>query len=268
MKGIRLDTAIYGLSQVLERALSFLLLPILTKGISPAEYAIWSQVVVVTGLMIPILMLGFPNAIIKLTPKWAAEPTVGRSILCAIFVTILLLLVVILFVFIVFDKEVARLAFDQNVSVPYVPLLFLIILTEVLFDCVVSYLRASGLITRISVYLLIRGVARVVVFFAALNLLSKDFIFAFVSLTVLQLLFVLYTVQRDLPWKSIVSSGLTPGRVYWPEVMSASLPLVPLALLIAANSSLGRFLLLHSHDLTVVATFSAAYSLTAIPAAL
>ncbi len=268
MKGIRLDTAIYGLSQVLERALSFLLLPILTKGISPAEYAIWSQAVVVSGLMIPILMLGFPNAIIKLTPKWATEPTVGRSILCAIFVTIILLLVVLLFVFIIFDKEVARLAFDQSVSVPYVPLLFTIILSEVLFDCAVSYLRACGLITRISVYMLIRGLARVAVLFVVLNLLNKGFLFAFISLTLLQLLFILFVVQQDLPWKSIAASGLSPGRLHWAEVIAASLPLVPLSLLISANNSFGRFLLLHSYDLTVVAIYSAAYSLTAIPAAL
>ena len=53
-----------------ERLVSFFLLPILTKLVTPAEYAIWSQSIIIAGVLMPVILLKFETSIIKFFPTW------------------------------------------------------------------------------------------------------------------------------------------------------------------------------------------------------
>ena len=66
MKG----TLSHGSARLVERLVSFFLLPILTKIITPAEYAIWSQTIIIAGLLTSVISLKFESSIIKFYPTW------------------------------------------------------------------------------------------------------------------------------------------------------------------------------------------------------
>jgi O-antigen/teichoic acid export membrane protein len=65
----RSDTTVYALSQIVERLLSFFLLPLLTKEITIEEYGIWSQLILIIGVSTPILLLGLQTALVRFLPQ-------------------------------------------------------------------------------------------------------------------------------------------------------------------------------------------------------
>ena len=64
MKG----TFFFTTTMMAERIVSFFLLPILTKSLTIEEYAIWTQSIIIVGVLVPIVLLKFETTIIKFLP--------------------------------------------------------------------------------------------------------------------------------------------------------------------------------------------------------
>ena len=77
MKGI----LSYGSAKFAERLVSFFLLPILTKIVTPAEYAIWSQSIIVAGVLMPVILLKFETSIVKFFPTWNNQNKKQNSVI-------------------------------------------------------------------------------------------------------------------------------------------------------------------------------------------
>ena len=77
MKGV----VSYASAKFAERLVSFFLLPVLTKLITPAEYAIWSQSIIVAGILMPVILLKFETSIIKFIPTWNSQNKKQNSII-------------------------------------------------------------------------------------------------------------------------------------------------------------------------------------------
>ena len=60
MKG----TLSYASARFTERLVSFFLLPVLTKIVTPEAYAIWSQSIIVAGVLMPVILLKFETSIV------------------------------------------------------------------------------------------------------------------------------------------------------------------------------------------------------------
>ena len=68
---IKYPAIAFGTSVVVERLISFAILPILTKSLPPEVYAIWTQIVITGSFLTTLLLLGLDSALIKF---YASKP--------------------------------------------------------------------------------------------------------------------------------------------------------------------------------------------------
>jgi O-antigen/teichoic acid export membrane protein len=260
----RNDTAIYGLAQVAERLLSFFLLPLLTKATSTEEYGVWSQLIVVAGISTPIVLLGLQTALVRYLPRWCDAMQVHYSMVLRAFSAVAGVLVLMTIALAIFRNELGLAFFGTSGHAIYVLLLAGFIMTEVLFELLVSVLRAGGLIRRIACYLLLKSAARISVFLFVLVHLGGTFQTAVLSFIVCQFCFLFLLILREIPVRNVAKAGLKPSRPYWGETLRFALPMVVLALLTGLNNSVDRFFLTHFLGVHEVAVYAAAYSLAGI----
>jgi O-antigen/teichoic acid export membrane protein len=115
------DTIFFASAMIAERLISFFLLPILTKLVTPAEYAIWSQSVIISGMMIPVVLLGFQTAVVKFLPLWDNQKKSQHSVILFMLISILTLFSLIAAAALYFDSSVALLIFGSSEMSFYVP---------------------------------------------------------------------------------------------------------------------------------------------------
>lgn len=257
------DTVIYGFSQIIERGMSFFLLPILAKAISASEYAIWSQSVVISGVMTPILLLGFQTALIKYWPSWEIEDR-QNSMMLTMLGGIGLVMLAVAIGLMVFDHQVANLIYGASKYSPYIHVLIGMMITEALFEFIVGILRANGLIKKISIYVVVKGGFRVSIFFILLHLIDVGFYAAFIVFISGQLLLIAAIYKKNIYWKKNINIKSSSSKDEWLGIVKFSIPLVMLGSLIAVNNFTDRFFLTNLYGLDKVAAYSAAYSLVAI----
>lgn len=246
--------------------LSFFLLPVLVKAVSPAEYAIWAQSIVVTGVLTPIVSMSFQPALVKFFPLWASILRVRDSVLLAMLSAIFALLIAVSIIIVALPGSIANLVFGQVIYAAYIPLLAGLLVSEVLFEFLVGILRATGRIRLIALYIFLKGFWRIGVLLVVLYGMNGDFHKAFLAFVLVQLLFVALMYAKDVPAKRILESGLATGRAHWGEVLSFSLPLIALTVMIGLNNFTDRFFLTHLYGLEDVAVYAATYSLAAVAA--
>jgi O-antigen/teichoic acid export membrane protein len=260
------NTLVYGLAVIAERVFSFFLLPILAKAISPSEYAIWSQSIVVAGVIVPVVLMGFQTAVVKYFPLWGSRPEVRDSVLLAMLTIILALLTLVSVVGALFPHDVADMAYGEVLYAGYVPLLAVLLMSEALFEFLVGVLRATDRIRLIALYTMLKGVWRIAIFLIALHVTNGNFHAAFLAYVWVQFLFVLLMYVKDIPIALVLKRGISVGKLHWPEVLAFSLPLVALSVMTGLNNFTDRFFLTHFHGLDVVAAYAASYSLASIAA--
>ena len=258
------DTLFFAAAMVAERLVSFFLLPILTKSVSPEEYAIWSQSIVISGAMIPLVLLGFQTAVVKFFPLWEQKKQLQNSALLFVLTTIFLLLGVVVSVMVVMDHTIATLLFGNVAHNHYVQLLAAMLVSEALFELLVGILRATSRIQRVSIYLLLKGLWRNGVIMWVLMGIDGTFYQAFYGFVLFQFLITVLIYLKEVQPFSLVLVGWERAREHWGKILQFSLPLVPLAALTAANNFVDRLFLIHLHGLEMVAVYSAAFSLAAI----
>ena len=264
MSSIKKDTIVFGVTQIAERVVSFLLITVLAKSVSQDEFAIWSQSVVVSGFATPVLLLGFQTALIKYMHRFEDEPAKWHSLLFAMLTGIAFTMVALVLTMTLFPAGYSWLIFGNPKYVVYIQPLVAMIVSESLMEFMVGLLRAGGKIRKISYYLFVKSLFRMGVFCAAVYLNSFSFYWAFLSFTIVQLGFVGYLYLRYLPFGKMFVTGLSAARDMWREVLTYALPLVPLALVTALNSFAGRFFLANMHGLEEVAGYSASFSIAAL----
>lgn len=260
------STSIYGLALLAERILSFVLLPVLVKAVSPAEYGIWAQSIVVSGVLTPVVLMGFQTGLVKFFPLWEPFLRVRDSILLAMFSAIFVSLIAISVIVIALSGSIANLIFGQVAYATYIPLLAGLLVSEALFEFLVGILRATGRIRLVALYIFLKGFWRIAAFLAVLYGTNGDFYKAFLAFVLIQLLFVALMYIKDVPIMRILGSGFVTGRTHWREVRLFSLPLVALAVLTGLNNFTDRFFLTHMYGLEEVAAYAATYSLAAVVA--
>lgn len=263
---LRSNTLVYGLAMAAERLLSFFLLPILAKAISPAEYAIWAQSIVVAGVLTPVVLMGFQTALVKYFPLWEPTPQRRDSILLAMFAAILVALLAASASSTSLAGSASELVYGKAEYAPYIPLLAALLVSEALFEFLLGILRATNRIRLIALYILLKGAWRIGTFLAVLYGTGGDLHKAFLAFVLVQVLFVALMYAKDVPIARIFGSGLTDGRAHWGEVLSFSLPLVPLAIMTGLTNFTDRFFLTHLFGLEEVAAYAAAFSLAAVAA--
>jgi O-antigen/teichoic acid export membrane protein len=260
----RSDTAIYGLTQVAERLISFFLLPLLTKTTSAEEYGIWSQLIVVAGISTPVVLLGLQTALVRYLPRWRDALQVQYSMMLRTVSAVTSVFLVMAIVLIFFQLELGIVFFGASEHAIFVPMLAGLILTEVLSEFLVAVLRAEGFIRRLAYYLLFKSAARISILLVVLGYLGGGFQAAVLSFVVCQFCIVLLFGMYEMPVRRIARAGLVASRPYWRETLKFALPIVVLAVLTGLNNFADRFFLTYFLGVHEVAVYAAGYSLAGI----
>ena len=260
------NTILYGIAVLSERVVSFFLIPVLTKAITPADYAIWAQSIVVVGVLNPLLLLGFQTSLVKFYPLWENRPVECDSVLLAMLTMILALLTIASVVLISFSERIAILVYGKSEYMAYMPVLAIFLASEALYQFINSFLRATHHFRLISIYTVFKGIWRLGVFLALLYGANWDFYRAFMAFVFIQSVFIVLIYAKELPYSKLWKAGLATGRNHWGEVLSFSFSLVALWIMTGFNNSLDRFFLAHFRGLEDLGAYSAAYSLAAVSA--
>ncbi len=260
MKG----TFSYATARFTERLVSFFLLPILTKLVTPAEYAIWSQTIVITGILMPVVLLKFETAIIKFIPNWTSKNKKENSIILFMLTLILLLFCLVAIITLVFDEQLALLIFgDYQLSI-YIPIIIGLLLSELLFEFLIALLRISNRIGNISTYIIMKGLWRLGVIVLLLIGVDSSFYYAFWSFVLFQLFITIGLFFLEIDIFFMIKTGLKKGRSNWVKVLKFSLPLVPFIILLMIHNFIDRFLITYFLGLDLLAPYVAAFSLAVV----
>lgn len=270
---LRLDTALYGGAMLVDRLLALLLLPLLTRAIGAADYGAWTQTMVVSGLLLPLVLFAFPTTIVRsfAAAARAHERLPGFVRLGGI---ALLLLAVALALLWAARWPVAQLVWGDTARVALVPALAGVLVGDVAVEFANAWLRAAGRIGLIAGGLVLRSVLRYAVVWAlvapgGVPLVQWLPVYAAVQAALGAGLLVLarWQLKRAAAAAPVAASGAT-GPESLSSMLRFSAPLVALALFGALNASVDRFLLVRGLGLDAVAVYAAAVSLCAVPAAL
>lgn len=255
------DTVVYGLAMVIDRALGFLLLPILTGALSKDTYGAWSQVLTAYALLSTVLLLGFYHSSLRYLSARPAEEK-GRvfhgmlamiAASCAVFLLAAWLVPEIL----------SEVLFADAGYKSAITAVSVFVVSECFFEFVVlAFLRAERRIALCAVYQLLKGFARIaVLWYGALNTPSLSGLLFNLALVNGGLVIVAY-VAHVAPSVPLAIGGL--GRSYWKELLGFSAPIIVMTALGWGNSFANRFLIAHQLGLADLAVFSANYSIASI----
>ena len=244
-----------------ERLVSFFLLPILTKLVTPAEYAIWSQSIIIAGVLMPVILLKFETSIIKFFPTWNNQNKKKNSVILFMLTLILIVFCLVTTIALVFDEQIAHLIFGDYQLSLYIPLVLGLLLSELLFEFLIALLRISNRIYKISIYILMKGIWRLAIITLILIGTEGSFYLAFWSFVLFQMFITLLLCVWEINPSSLVEAGLKKSKSNWTKVLKFSLPLVPFIILMMIHNFIDRFFITHFLGLKSLAVYTAGFSL-------
>ena len=260
MKG----TLSYASARFIERLVSFFLLPVLTKVVTPTEYAIWSQSIVIAGILMPVILLKFETTVVQFFPNWNNQNKKENSVILFMMILILCLFCLFTIIVLVFDEKIAYLIFGDHQLSLYIPIVIGLVLSELLFEFLIALLRISNRINNISIYIIMKGIWRLGIITLVLVGVGSSFYFAFWSFVLFQLFITIGLYFWEINLFSLVKTGLKNGRSKWVKVLKFSLPLVPFIILLMIHNFVDRFLITYFLGLDSLAPYSAAFSLAVV----
>lgn len=257
MKGIFSYTS----ARFAERLVTFLILPILTKTITPLEYAVWTQSIIVAGVLMPVILLKFETSLVQFFPDWNNQNKKQNSVILFMLLLIFIMFSLFTIIALIFDEKIAHLIFGNTKLSFYIPLIIGLLLSELLFEFLIALLRVSNRIGKISIYILMKGIWRVGILVLILIGIKSSFYFAFWVFVSFQLFATLLFYILDIKPLSLINAGLKRGKPLWKKVLKFSLPLVPFIIFLMVHNFIDRFFITHFLGLSSLATYNAGFAL-------
>ncbi len=255
------DTFLYAISVFAERALSFFIIPLLTKTLSQELYAVWTQIIITSGLLVPVVLVGFSNATVRFLAGESDRTKISRIFhgMCAIIFSVLVFIGIYAFLF---PFQLSALMFGTGSYFRLVYLFGFFLATEAFFELFIAFLRAQKEIRVISLYYFSKSLFRIVLLSLGIIFLRIDFIYIFFAIFIVQALMVVYIYLRHI----FSEYGLFLGSmgIEWKNIIVFSLPLIPYGFLIWANNFIDRYFILHMLDIKQVSIYAVTYSLAGI----
>jgi O-antigen/teichoic acid export membrane protein len=266
---LRRDTLVYGAALAFDRFLGLLLLPVLTRLLSPADYGAWSQTGVAAGLLMAIVLCAFPTVIVRhyaaaVGPRFAAFRRIGAFCL-GLGATVALSGWLA-------PQTLGRLAYGDSQHQLLVPALLVWMLAEAGIEFDVAWWRALGRIRGIAGVLVLRSVFRLgmALSLAAYSdqplagwLMTYSLGLLMLSLCLTALAGWAVSGAHASPAASRPTSALTAPT--FPQQLMEATPLMLLSVLTVLSGSLDRYVLAAVLDLEALARYAAAASLAALP---
>lgn len=265
--GLKSDTLWYGSAVLIERALGLLLLPLLTRRLSEAEYGIWAQVAVVSSVLVPLLLACLPTGIVRFL---SADPDdaqrrrwVRRSLVLAAGLWGVLALACWLL-----PVQASAAVFGSVAHIRFVAVALIVLAADVLFDVLVAYLRATFQMQGIAALLVMRGGVRLGFMLLALGPLQLNFEGAFALLAALQLTLVVVACAvacvRPPPRRATPDAAAPRAQITWRVMLAFCAPMVLMSVLSSAHAYADRFALTHQLGLAATAVYAAVTTVVSV----
>jgi O-antigen/teichoic acid export membrane protein len=262
--GVKRDTVVYGIGVGTERIISFMMLPVLTKNLTPELYGIWSQIIVTIGLLTPVTLMGFQTAMVNFFSGGNSEPAGKNGIFHGMLLIVLANSTVVLVACaFLFPDLVGWLMFGNTGFKTFAQIFGLLLITEVIFELLAAYLRADRRIRRLSIYYIVKSTSRIGIIVTVIVIFHQNLLVALVWLTIAQFLMIFWIYWNDIYRKTGFSLDLSMRDGRWQQIIRFALPLIPYSFLIWINNFLDRYLILHILDITQVSIYAVAYTLAA-----
>ena len=259
------NTLFYAISVLFERAISFLVIPIITKSLPTESYGIWTQIIITSSLLSGILLLGFATSSVKFLAGTSSSLE-KSSIINWMLLVVLLTFVVVTCFAISFKYFLAKIIWGDPLYHKYTSILTVYLFSEVFFELQLSFMRADSRIALISIYYLFKNACKVGSLATFVIIFNWNFQKTLWLLTLIQLFISVWIYAKEIfPQNRLY---LRINQTQWKNILTYSLPLVPYAILIGANCSIGRYIILRFLELKQLSIFALAYSLSAIVALL
>ncbi len=264
---LKRDTLVYGTAVLTERAVSFLLLPVLTKMLSPDLFGVWSQIIITIGLLSSLLLLHLHTALVNTFSGDAKEPAPKYLAFHGILFVALIAAAIVLVGLWACESLMSRAVFGHEEFHAFIPLLGLLLATEALFELTIAFLRSAQQVARLSLYYTVKNLGRLALMAGGLVFFQVDLYDTILWVGLWQAALVGFIYVKDIFTQTIpivVSESLSHMK----SLLSFSLPLVPLGIMLWGNSFLDRYLILHFLGLEQVGIYAVTYSLAATTAVL
>ena len=249
---------------LLDRFGAFLILPFLIQSLTKAEYSVWSQFIILPPIIATILSFGLERGILNFFAN-DEKKNVEQSSLALIMLTAFLLIFIFYFISVVNSELVINFIFGLNLSINFLNLIFLMILSETLFLLASSYQRAKLFFNYLSTYLFIRFVLKILtviwlIYFAKMNLEDAlgFYIFLLLFTSCLFIFFIFY--RSDISFLGCKDFILS--------LIKYSFPLLLAGLIFPSLLIGGRQTLLLNGGPEILADFSLGFSILGIPSVL
>lgn len=262
---LRIDTLIYASAITVDRLLGLLLLPVLTRLLTPAEYGTWTQTGIASGLLIAIILYAFPTVIVR---HYAAESSPMARARAFDYIGLLcagLLFLVSLGAALV-PSGIAGLVYGDTIHRSLVPALLVWVVADAVVEFAIAWWRALGRIVVIASVLICRSTLRFMVSITMATqsgLPLEGWLFHYGLALASFALVVLAATRRAIRG----GTDRLPMRDQSPlrELAKEATPLVVLSVLTVLSGSFDRYLLAAWLGLDTVAAYAAASSLAAVP---
>lgn len=261
-RGLRQNTLIYGAAVGIERVFSLLIIPILTKTLPQELYGIWTQIIITSSFIVPLLLLRMDTGLINFFAGLdkSEKSRALHSILWIFTINCLVLLAIS----VLCGQGLSNLMFGSSSFEGYVLLFSTFLIGDALVELLFAYLRAEERIDALSAYYLVKYLGRVLILLLCLGYLHVSFQVTLTAVVFWQLLFgiVLYVghINKNLRPKMLLAGGELRHR--WAQLLTFSLPLIPVGVFIWLNIFASRYFIIHMLGLPAVSVYAAAYSIS------
>jgi O-antigen/teichoic acid export membrane protein len=249
------DVLWVGFSQIVILLFAFLTLPVLTKIYGPTIYGLWSQIFVTVGLLIPILNFQLLSATVRYIHEDRKNGVFGQSF-SNMFWIIALTVFIALIIGITFRTQLSLILFKTDIYASYIILTFVWAGTGALLSLLLSYWRANGKITKLSIINIAISTFKFMPLIL-LALLHYELWYIIITQIAVEILFITVlfsSVSMKIGFK-------LPNTANLKKYLSFSVPQIPSAALLWIMDSSDRYFITSFLGLAQTGIYSASYGI-------
>ena len=255
------DNIFYGGAMFLDRCTGILVLPLLTKNLSPIEYGIWSQTLVYFGFASVLLLFGFYHTISVIRSSISSQQS---SILYLLITSLFFILSLILTGLIIFfPSEAASFLYSDGGLHKLLFYATAFVISETLYELVIlGFIRSEDMIKRVSYFHTFKSIGRLLCIFLAVNL--ENILLSIMLLNIiLNIIICIWGYYIILDFRTVKKKNLLPNSIL---IYNLKFSLITnLSVFIGYLILMGnRFLILHLEGIEANALFSAHYAVISL----
>ncbi len=246
---------VYGLSNVLDKLVSFIMLPVYTRYLTPADYGIMELISMTTGIISLVVGMGLESAVIRFYFDYKEEADKKKVISSAIvgygaMITALILMIL------PFSGILAKLILDSSEYKSFFVIALLTLALNMILPIVFAYLRVQQksieyMVAKVGMTIVTLGMNIYLVVFAKMGVYGI-LLSSLVSFIIFTIIMVGITLKR---------TGIKIDYKILKEMVIFGFPLIPSNLSAFMVHSSDRYFIKAYADMTTTGLYSLGYKI-------